>query len=655
MDYFGPNGPLARRLGDAYRARPEQQRLVDAIIRLDYHEKLYAFGPVATGKNDALGVAALLSGHKSVLSTYTRTLLDSLSEASQQWAEDFPEKAIVILRGRANYVCMAKLADMRNELDHVTPAVRKRRLRVIEYGESHELVAGPDAPPGARELSQTACPGASKCKLSDSCHYYTIRASCASADLVVCTHAMVRSNCDYPTVTDRGPQYWLPRALWIADEGDKLLEACVEDSEISGRTIAAMMVESQLSAATRSKVQKLVDYAHRVCTGRYGSEVIDPRVWKDWASAALPSIQADIASYVVPLGDADMPAALSGLYRLERFLESMTSDRVTRGYAIDVRTARGRNIDEDERQYLGVTLRSRPITVGHAILDQVNVFDRFVAISGSMALPVADGMSFDFAEFIMRVNHTSELTLQSPIDYDRNLRVVHEPPPRLVGIDRDEQRNRERQHFTDLAIRLHREAGNTIILCTSYRTVNAVTTAFREAGLSTELLAQGEDSADTVDALAKQLRAGKRASIAAVTSGWVGLDLDSRYKACVLIERVPLPAVTQDLCLHGRILRDGEASAYRHYGVPIALRQAVQGAGRTLRRESDRCLLVLCDRRFHDPDYQAAIPGGQVVSLDAGIAWIRAELGAPAETRPYSDVALDPVDWSDLLMDGGAA
>lgn len=634
--YFGKDGPIARRLGSAYRERPEQQRLVDEILSLQPGDKAMIHGPVATGKNDALGVAALLSGHRTVLSTFTRTLLDSLTEAADQWRQDFPEKVIVTMKGRGNYVCVAKMAAMRDGLDHQTPAVRRRHLAIVRFGEANQLVAAPDAPQGVGQLAQHSCPGQTKCDFGHECHYYRERERCATADLVITTHAMVRAMCSYPRIDrETGEErFWFPTDQWIADEGDRLVDAAVEDNEISGRAISAVMADPLVTAEVREQIEKLITFAHDRCVGAYGSENIDPRKWQAFAQKTVPLIQHSITRYPIQDPEADEPASLTGLKRLSTFLSSMIGD-VTRGYAMAVRTPSYRH-DPALRRYLSCTLRSRPITVNNAILNQVNVFRRFAAVSGSLALPTPAGQSFQFHEFLMRIQHNRELVLKSPIDYSAGLRVVHEPPPKHFS------REEAQQAFAELALRLHREAGNSIILCTSYSTIAAVAEEFRDHGLGHELLVQSGDGVDTVNSLALQLRAGKRASICATISGWVGLDVDARFKACVAVEKVPVPSVSQDLALHGRILRDGENRAYTFYGVPQALKLALQGCGRSLRRETDRCLLVVCDRRFSHDEYSRAIPGGAAVTLAEGIEWVRGELGAPSiSSLPPAEVATD--------------
>jgi ATP-dependent DNA helicase DinG len=630
MGYFSKDGPIAKRLGTAYRERPEQTRLVDAIVNLQPGDKLFGHGPVATGKNAALGVAALMSGHRTVLSTYTRTLLDSLAEEAEQWREDFPDKLIIVMRGRANYICLAKLAQMKDTIDHQPPAQRKRHLAVIKFAESNKLVAAPGAPDDTQKLAQRSCPGQKKCDYGQQCHYYQERELCASADLTITTHAMVRANCEYPSVDHRSGElwYWFPRDLWIADEGDRLLDACSDDSEISGHAIAAIMQDPLISAQVRLQLDKLLTFAHEKCVGQYRSANIDPRPWREYCEKTIPLLESCIAEYPPPDGDADEPLAVLGMRRLSVFLNSMLGE-VKRGYAMAIKPPT-RNLDPELRRYLSCSFRSRPISVGNAIANQVQVFRRFAAVSGSLALPTPAGPSFAFHESLMRVHHNRELVLKSPIDYDRNLRVVYEQPPKHLDS------NARQQCFAELALRLHREAGNTVILCTSYASIARVVQEFENHGLQHELLQQSTDSVETVNALAQQLKQGKRASIVATTSGWVGLDLDARFKACVLVERVPVPSVSQDLCLHGRIMRDGENAAYDQYGTPTALKLGLQGCGRTLRRETDRCLLVVCDRRYIYQDYSAAIPGGKPVTLSEGIEWIRRELGAPAQAPESS-------------------
>ncbi|MGV1035351.1 MAG: helicase C-terminal domain-containing protein [Microbacteriaceae bacterium] len=618
MDYFSKGGPLNRRLGSAYRVREQQQTLATTLSGLKPGDSLAAAAPVAIGKGDACGVAILQSNMRGVVSTYSRTLLDQLEAASKEWQQDFPDKKIVVMRGRNNFVCQRKLDALRGD---------KRHLPIVQWGEENTLLRG--GPEGVQKISGSGCTGRGACDFGKTCHYYKTRDDCATAHLVLCTHAMVFANCDYPSSDEEGrPRYWLPRGIWVADEGDKLAEALGDDLGISGYAFQALMEDIGVVDGLKTQLQKLSDWAKEACNGPYPSVNIEPKDWMPWVEATLPQLESARNQYVKYVSleeDADKPLTVETLAKLSGMLAAMQESQPTNGFAVSWQKPKRYNKGEDLRC---LSLQRRPTSLGGALQRYVDVFQRFAAVSGSMTLP---GSGFDFVKKLSGIKFTSELSLPSPIKYRDNLKIVIE-------------HTQELERFCELAVKLHLEGGPVLILTPRYSTVRAVKEAFEAAGLSKQLLAQEQDSVDTVDALAQKLRGGMHASIVGTLSAWVGLDLDARYKRAVLIEKFPTPSPTQDLALHGYMLRYGRNAAYNMYGTPQALKLAVQGVGRTLRRETDKCLLVICDRLI---DTRGAIPGGQYTSLDEGIEWISRELPKKVAASSMSSTVSD--DFAYLL------
>jgi ATP-dependent DNA helicase DinG len=107
-------------------------------------------------------------------------------------------------------------------------------------------------------------------------------------------------------------------------------------------------------------------------------------------------------------------------------------------------------------------------------------------------------------------------------------------------------------------------------------------------------------------------------------SFWEGVDVRGEALSVVLIDKLPF-APPDDPVLAARIeaLREEGGNPFLEYQLPQAVLQLKQGAGRLIRDESDRGVLVLCDPRLYSKGY------GRTV---------RASLPQMKQTRELADV-----------------
>lgn len=634
MGYFDRGGALHRRLGDAYCPRPKQIQLAQQISALKPGDTLFAQAPTATGKTDALAIGILESGHRGVLSTYSRAELAQIQNSVPEWQAAFPHKRIKVMLGRDNYVCVSK----RESISPRSSAYRNSvGLRVIP----------PEAEKDVLSMAPHRCAG-KKCPDYSECYYYEDRAECFDADLVICTHKMVLVMCDWPS---KDPitgalRYWFPRGIWVLDEGDCIHAAVVEELSIGGRKWQALIDDPGVSDDLKEQIIKLQSFAAQRCTAPYFTSNLDPKAFAPWAAATLEIANAAQNNYVkctttlqqqIDIGqsDADVAAALGTGEELPPALETMRaitalcSDLLLappqHGFGMEYRPAR-----RCDKEFLPLTVRRAPVSIGEAFKRAAEVFHRVALVSGSMALP---GSGFSFTKRMIGVEPTIELELASPLDHAANLRVAIEH----CGHDR--------QKFCKLALRLHRELGPVLILASSYTTIQALIEHFDDNGLGEQLLVQERGSHATASHMADRMRGGGY-SLAGTTSCMRGLDLDARYKNCVLIEKLPPVFAGQDLVCHGYELQN-KWTAYRRYKLPTAHKLAIQAAGRALRREGDQALLVLADRAL---DVEGVAPGCQYVSLHEGINWMR-ERSKISTSPQITDVPVDETDWSDFLRE----
>jgi ATP-dependent DNA helicase DinG len=112
-------------------------------------------------------------------------------------------------------------------------------------------------------------------------------------------------------------------------------------------------------------------------------------------------------------------------------------------------------------------------------------------------------------------------------------------------------------------------------------------------------------------------------------SFWEGVDVPGEALQCVVIDKLPFPPPGDPL-VEARVQRlEGEGrNAFAEYFVAEAAVALKQGAGRLIRSESDRGLLVVCDPRMATMAYgrrlfAALPPMTRVVEEDEAIAWLR--------------------------------
>ena len=97
-----------------------------------------------------------------------------------------------------------------------------------------------------------------------------------------------------------------------------------------------------------------------------------------------------------------------------------------------------------------------------------------------------------------------------------------------------------------------------------------------------------------------------RAVLVGSQSFWEGIDVPGEALQCVIIDKLPFPPPNDPL-VEARVKRlesDGR-NAFAEYFVAEAAVSLKQGAGRLIRSETDRGLLVVCDPRMAAMGYGA--------------------------------------------------
>jgi len=613
---FGPGGPFAREL-PAYRLRPQQIAMAEAVAHtIDAGGQLVAEAGTGTGKTFAYLVPALLSGGKVIVSTGTKTLQDQLFKRDLPLVRDALKLPITValLKGRANYVCHHHLERTRS-LDSLATRADVRYLQHIESfartsasGDRAELA---DVPENATIWSQVTstrenCLGG-ECPHYAECFVMKARKDALAADVVVINHHLFLADV---VLKDEGLADLLPRCnTVILDEAHQLPET------------ATLFFGEQVSAGQLSELAR-------------DAQLESLRVARDYAP--LPDAAAALALAIRRLrlagGEAvgkytqeqalrrpDFEPALDALADALRKLESELAQQAERSEElgqcarrateISARLARWRSTEDPEWiRWLDVTshgwqLHASPLSVAEIFARQVQDSARsWIFTSATLAV------NGDFALYRreLGLEHAAAACWESPFDYDRQA---------LLYVPRDLPPPNSFEH-TDAVVAaampvLGASGGRAFLLFTTLRALEraraAIIAAFARERLHYPLLVQGDGSRSEL--LSRFRRLGN-AVLLGSQSFWEGVDVPGDALSLVVIDKLPF-APPDDPLLAARLAHIERlgGNAFLDYQLPEAAINLKQGAGRLIRTETDRGVLMICDPRLAQKPYGRRILG----------------------------------------------
>lgn len=208
----------------------------------------------------------------------------------------------------------------------------------------------------------------------------------------------------------------------------------------------------------------------------------------------------------------------------------------------------------------------------------------------------------DFSHFCNQLGLTQARTHQwgSPFDYAQQgllYAPTHMPNPNSPG-------------YVDAVVRaaypvIRASGGRAFVLCTSLRAMRLIheqlAERLKQDGAEIPLLMQGEGSRSE---LLSRFRYLGNAVLVASQSFWEGVDVPGEALSVVIIDKLPF-APPDDPVLAARVeyLRSQGKDAFVEYQLPRTVINMKQGAGRLIRTETDRGVLMICDPRMVDRPY----------------------------------------------------
>src|SRR5690606_26492705 len=169
-----------------------------------------------------------------------------------------------------------------------------------------------------------------------------------------------------------------------------------------------------------------------------------------------------------------------------------------------------------------------------------------------------------------------------------------------------------------------RNGGRAFVLCTTLRAVRIIADELRPlAGSRVAVLVQGDAPRHE---LLQRFRAAPAAVLVGAAGFWEGVDVVGDQLSLVVIDKLPFaPPDDPVLRARSRAIEAGGGNAFGELSLPAAAMALKQGAGRLIRSEQDRGLLVICDERLASRSYGRKLLGSippfrRVGSLDDALA-----------------------------------
>jgi ATP-dependent DNA helicase DinG len=633
---FGADGPFAKALA-VYRSRPQQLAMAESIGHaIRTQGQLIAEAGTGTGKTLAYLVPALFSGGKVIISTGTKTLQDQLYQRDLPLVRDAlgVPVTVALLKGRANYVCHHHLKRTVASGTVATRAdvVHLRRIesfaRTSTSGDKGELADVPENASIWGEVTSTRenCLG-SNCAHHDECFVMNARREALAADVVVVNHHLFFADV---MLRDEGLTELLPACnTVILDEAHQLPDTATLffGEELSAAQLGQLARDAEAEGLRAARDYVALPDAAQALTQalRRFRLAAGDQAGKWAASLVLERPGFEDALGILGAAIDALAAELSRQRERSAELEqcSVRADDLAR------KLARWRDRDDPQWvRWLDVTstgwhLRASPLSIAEIFSKQVNETARaWIFTSATLSI----GGDFGLYQRQLGLQDAATGYWESPFDYANQalLYVPRDlPPPNSV-------------EHTDAVIAaalpvLRASRGRAFLLFTTHRALararDVLMVEIERGGLDFPLLTQGEGSRTE---LLTRFRKLGNAVLLGSQSFWEGVDVPGDALSLVVIDKLPF-APPDDPLFAARlehIAREG-GNPFMEYQLPQAAIDLKQGAGRLIRSETDRGVLMICDRRLIDKPYgrriwQALPPMRRSRELDDVIAFFSA-------------------------------
>ena len=609
-EIFSDDGALNEVIPD-YRKRSEQldmSRAVNATIQ--QKNSLIVEAGTGVGKTFSYLVPALINGGKVVISTATKNLQDQLFLKDIPTIRDalkIPVK-INILKGRSNYICQLRMENslIEGQFFNREDASFIKKIKTFSdhsnTGEVSEINDIPESSTIWPSVTSTKenCLG-QNCEFAKSCFLIKARKEALAAEVLIVNHHLffadfILKDEDVSEILPAADTVIFDEAHQIPDVGSiffgdnfstiQILNL-IQDIQLSFKNIAKNLEE--LDAICKDILIFIVELRN----------YLDPR--NDRISYnKIPNKQEFTQK---------LEEVINEVSKLNNFIDSYKdqnpeiiklSERIKS--LVDISKIWGANDNNGYVYWLDVFAKSIQFNI-----TPISISDQFKKLQDktkaswiftSATLAVND--SFEHFQTMMGLEKASTLQLKSPFNYNENACLY-------VPMDMPEPNT---EMFNLALIKkvfplILAAKGRTFILSTSIKSMNEITSflkdEFERKNIEFPILTQGIAPKNM---LLDQFKSHGNAVLVGSLSFWEGIDVRGSALSLVIIDKLPFQS-PGDPVFESKInmLKAKGGNPFMSLQLPQAIITLKQGAGRLIRDEFDKGVLMICDLRIINKPY----------------------------------------------------
>ena len=607
VDYLlGDEGPFASKLENFISREPQQQMAKEIATMIEHKGTLVAESGTGTGKTYAYLVPALVSGKKTLLSTGTKHLQDQL------YHRDIPTviKTLglslksALLKGRSNYLCLERLKQNRfsgrrldkkilQDIENI--AAWSAKTTSGDIAECETVTEDSRVWPMVTSTVDN-CLG-SKCSFFDDCHVNIARKRAQKSDVVVVNHHL----------------YFADKAL-REDGFGKLLpdfETTIFDEAHQIPDIASVFLGKSFSSWQILELVKDV----RI------SELTEKSVVKGLLEQA-DALDKSISEYRLSLGveerklswhelQQELPQFSKKLTLLEKQLSDFVDvlekaapagEGLTRCYeralALCEHCAEINENVESANNIRWLEVLKRTFRINETPLNVGDELDSFFGNRDQARIFTSATLSIEgeFSHYVqsMGLGEVDTQCWDSLFDY-YNQAVLYVPE----GLPEPRAEDFAKSMAEAVEPLLKASRGRAFLLFTSFKVMNEVQKLLEPMDFN--VLVQG--SRNKPDLL-RLFREKENAVLLGAMSFWEGVDVQGDDLSCVIIDKLPFESPYEPV-MKARLkdLEESGGNPFMEYQVPRAVITLRQGAGRLIRSQQDKGVLVICDTRLRGARY----------------------------------------------------
>ncbi len=607
--FFSEQSPLAAAI-PSFRPRAQQREMALAVAEaIRDNAILIAEAGTGTGKTFAYLVPALINGGKVIVSTGTKNLQDQLFQKDLPMVRDALHAAVsvALLKGRSNYICHYHLELAQSNGLFKTREDVKHLARIVNYakvtqsGDKSGLADVPENAPIWMHVTSTRdnCLG-QECPHHSECFVLKARKEAMEADVVVVNHHLFFADV---MLRDEGVAELLPACnTVIFDEAHQLPETAslFFGDSLSTAQLFDLSQDARIEALSAAK-----DFAALPA----GCDELDKAardlrlVFKK--EGRMPADSARNTREFAPAlrALAEKLAKLSSLLEKQAERSEGLENCHQRAQALTRQLDQWRNEEPDgkvkwlEVFHHSLQLNATPLSIADIFARQLAGHPRaWIFTSATLAVK----QDFSHYQHEMGLQNARTACWDSPFNYqEQALLYVPQglPEPNSEG-------------YTDAVVRaalplIEASRGRAFLLFTSLRAMqrayDLLQAEFDRKGLKYPLMLQGEGSRNE---LLSRFREHGNAVLLGSQSFWEGVDVRGEALSLVIIDKLPF-APPDDPVLAARIaeLNKQGHNAFMEYQLPRSIINLKQDAGRLIRDEHDRGVLMICDPRLISKQY----------------------------------------------------